>query len=127
MAKKTTAKKKPATKKKKRAGPATVESIIAECKVQVDKGLGTKRLSPEARAYWQDIYNKSVAKQLAKGDTWEADKVRVLPVAKKLGKVAAVLANGQIVLLWAAEAAAEAVRKDPTCPTPGGAGGYCEA
>jgi len=35
------------------------------------------------------------------------------------------LQTGNIVLKWAAEAAAIAVKVDPGCPNPG-AGGYCD-
>jgi hypothetical protein len=49
----------------------------------------------------------------------------VLPVSKKLGKVAAALATGNVVEKWAVEAASAAVQSDPKCPSVG-AGGYCD-
>jgi hypothetical protein len=110
---------------KKKPAP-TVASILKECQAKVKSGLGKKRLSKKAREFWTDEYTKSIAKQLGTpGSNWLVDRKRVLPVAKKLGKVAAALATGQIVLLWAAEAAAAAVKKDPGCPG-AGAGGYCD-
>lgn len=110
--------------KKKKPNP-TVASVLEECRVKVKSGLGRKRLSRKAREFWTDEYTKSIATQLATpGSNWLVDRKRVLPVAKKLGKVAAALATGQIVLLWAAEAAANAVKKDPGCPG-AGSGGYC--
>jgi len=113
-------------KKKPAPPPPTVESIMSECEKQVRSGLGKKRLSRQAREFWEDEYRKSIGAQLARpGSDWLVDRKRVLPVAKKLGKVAAALATGKIVLLWAADAAATAVKSDPGCPG-AGAGGYCE-
>jgi hypothetical protein len=117
MAKKTARKKKPAP---------TVESILKECIKEVKKGLGAKRASAKARKYWIDNSRLSIAAQLTRGGDWNADKKNVLPTAKKMGKVAAALATGKIVLLWAAEAAAEAVQADPRCPGGPGGGGYCD-
>lgn len=117
MAKKAARKKKPVP---------TVESILAECIKEVKKGLGVKRPSADARRYWIDNTRASIAVQLGKGGDWDADKKNVLPTAKKMGKAAAALATGKIVLLWAAEAAAEAVQKDPRCPGGPGGGGYCD-
>jgi hypothetical protein len=112
--------------KKKPAPAPTVASILAECQKQVKSGLGKKRMSLKAREFWTDEYTQSITKQLgAPGSDWLKDRKRVLPVAKKLGKVAAALATGQIVLLWAAEAASVAVQSDPGCPGVG-AGGYCD-
>lgn len=114
-------------KKKKPAPVPTVESILAECEKQVKSGLGKKRLSKKAREFWTDQYTKSIYKQLASPTSnWASDRKHVLPVAKKLGKVAAALATGKIVLLWAAEAASVAVKSDPGCPISVGAGGYCD-
>ena len=113
-------------KKNKAPTPPTVESILKECTKEVRKGLGGKRASKKAKEYWIDNSRKSIAAQLAKGGDWLVDRKRALPVAKKMGKVAAALATGKIVLLWAAEAAAEAVQADPGCPGGAGAGGYCD-
>lgn len=102
----------------------TVDSILNECIREVKKGLGVKRASAQARQYWTDNSRLSIAAQLSGGGDWNADKKNVLPTARKMGKVAAALATGKIVLLWAAEAAHEAVQADPRCPAVGG-GGYC--
>jgi hypothetical protein len=110
--------------KKRPAKPPTVESILKECEKTMKQGLGKKRLSKAARKFWTDAYTKSISDQLAGGGDWYEDRERVLPVAKKLGKVAAALSTGQIVLTWAAEAAAVAVKSDPSCAV--GAGGWCE-
>jgi hypothetical protein len=113
--------------KKQKAKPVpTVESILKECTKEVKKGLGAKRPSADARKYWIDESRVSIAKQLANGGDWNRDKKNVLPTARKMGKVAAALATGKIVLKWAAEAAAEAVQKDPRCPGGPGSGGYCD-
>ena len=112
--------------KKKPAPAPTVASVLAECQKKVKSGLGKKRMSLKTREFWTDEYTKSITKQLgAAGSNWLVDRKRVLPVAKKLGKVAAALATGNIILLWAAEAASAAVKKDPGCPG-AGAGGYCD-
>jgi hypothetical protein len=114
--------------KKKKTEPPSVESIMKECEKEVRKGLRKKKVSKAALDYWTDIYTASIDRQLkAKGDTWSKDRVRVLPVARKLGKVAAALTSKGMVLKWAAEAAAVAVRSDPGCPVDPGTGGYCEA
>ena len=104
----------------------TVDSIFKECAKEVIKGIGKKRVSKAARKYWVDNAKISIAAQFAKGDTWDKDKKNTLPVALKMGKIAAILANGQIILQWAAEAAALAVQEDPRCPNGGGGGGYCD-
>jgi hypothetical protein len=113
-------------KRKKTPVPPTVDSILAECIKEVKKGLGKKRPSPEARKYWIDNCTVSIANQLSKGGDWNSDKKNVLPTAKKMGKVAAALATGKIVLFWAAVAAAEAVQQDPRCPGGPGSGAYCD-
>jgi hypothetical protein len=110
---------------KKTKTPPTVDSILEECTVQVRRGLGKKRVSKQARAYWIDNGRRSIKAALDGGADWNKDRKNVLPTARKLGKVAAVLANGGIVLKWAAEAAAEAVQNDPRCPGVG-SGGYCD-
>lgn len=112
-------------KNSKKKGPPTVDSILKECEGQVKSGLGRKRMSKQARQHWEVEYRASIAKALKGGGNWLSDRKRVLPVAKKLGKVAAALSTGKIVLLWAAEAASVAVQNDPGCPG-AGAGGYCE-
>lgn len=113
--------------KKQKAKPVpTVDSILEECTKEVLKGLGRKRASKAARDYWTSESRASIQQKLKAGGNWVKDKKRVLPVARKMGKVAAALATGNLVLLWAAEAAAEAVQNDPGCPLPGpGQGGYC--
>jgi hypothetical protein len=115
-----------AKKARKKKPAPTVESILAECIKEVKKGLGPKRPTAEARAFWVDASKISIAKALANGGDWNVDRKNVLPTAKKMGKVAAALASGKIVLLWAAEAAAEAVQNDPRCPGGPGSGAYCD-
>lgn len=114
--------------KKAKAKPVpTVDSILAECTKEVVKGLGRKRASKAAREYWTNESRASIHQKLKDGGIWVKDKKRVLPIARKMGKVAAALATGNLVLLWAAEAAAEAVQNDPGCPIGGpGQGGYCD-
>lgn len=105
--------------------PPTVESIKKECAEEVRKGLGRKRLTKAARDYWDGIYTKSIQDALNNGGDWSQDRKRVLPVARKLGKVANALTTKNLVMKWAAEAASVAVKADPGCPSVG-AGGYCE-
>jgi hypothetical protein len=103
----------------------TVKSILAECEKACKAGLGKKRLSNTADKAWRKYYRSSIKKALHDGSDWLTDRKNVLVVAKKLGKTAAALTGGKIVLEWAAEAAREAVKKDPVCPTSGGSGKYC--
>src|SRR4029453_183988 len=113
-------------KKKKKKDPPTVDSILKECEKKVKSGLGKKRMTKAARDFWETEYRKSIATQLGTpGADWLKDRKRVLPVAKKLGKVAAALSSKKTVLLWAAEAASVAVKRDPGCPG-AGSGGYCD-
>ena len=105
--------------------PPTVESILKECTKEVKKGLGVKRASAKARKYWLDNSRASITAAIAAGGVWDTDKKNVLPTARKMGKVAAALSTGNIVLLWAAEAAAVAVQSDPRCPGVG-QGAYCD-
>ena len=113
--------------KKQKAKPVpTVDSILKECIKEGKKGLGAKRASAKARKYWIDESRISIAKQLTMGGDWNSDKKNVLQTARKMGKVAAALATGKIVLAWAAEAAAKAVENDPRCPSGPGRGGYCD-
>lgn len=106
--------------------PATVDEVIEECAKKVRSGLGRKRVSAAARTYWETEYRASITHQLKQpGANWTKDRLRVLPVAKKLGKVAAALSTGNIVLRWAAEAASVAVQADPGCPGVG-SGGFCD-
>lgn len=116
---------KKAKPRKKKPIP-TVNSILAECIKEVKKGLGAKRPSADARKYWIDNSKVSIAATLARGRDWNVDKKNVLPTARKMGKVAAALATGKIVLKWAAEAAAVAVQADPRCPADPGGGAYCD-
>ncbi len=115
-----------AKKSARKKSPPTVESILKECIKEVKKGLGAKRPSADARKFWIDKCRVSIATQLSAGGNWEADKKNVLPTARKMGKVAAALATGKIVLMWAAAAAADAVQADPRCPGGPGGGGYCD-
>lgn len=110
-----------------KAAPAgnTVKSILKEMTKEVKKGVGKKRFSKDARSYLIRNAKRSINIQLGKGDTWNKDKKNTLPVARKLGKIAAILANGQIILKWAAVAAAEAAQQDPRCPGVA-RGGYCD-
>ena len=109
--------------KKKKSAPPTVKSILSELDPAMRKGLGKKRLSAKARAYLKARYTGSVTKALEQNTDWTKDRKRVLKVAKKLGAVARVLSDGQIVLVWAAEAAANAVVGDPRCGM--GTGRWC--
>lgn len=103
------------------------EDVLDECIDAVQEGLGRKRAGAAAKSYWIKKATPNIKKQLTKLK-WEQAKKRVLPTATKMGGVAAVLTGElAVVPLWAAEAAAVAVRNDPKCPrSPGkGRGGFC--
>jgi hypothetical protein len=110
---------------KKPDKPPTVESIMDECRAAMRKGLGKKRLSKAASDYWETNHEAAIKKHLGGGADWLKDRAKVVPIARKLGKVAAALTDKGMVLKWAAEAAHEAVKRDPGCPLVGG-GGYCD-
>lgn len=100
-------------------------SLIRECTEDVLRGLGDKRPTKEARQYWVRMYSRSFRTALANGNDWELARKRVRRTAEKLGRVAASLSSGNLVLVWAAESAAIAVKADPGCPGTVGAGGFC--
>jgi hypothetical protein len=122
MAKK--AKKRKLSKKQK-----LVRLILRECTEKVRQGVGTKSVGQKARKYWTKGGLRSIRKQVNNNVDWEKAKIRVLPTAKKMGKVAAALTGDKfkVIPLWAAKAASEAVKHDPKCPPdPGhGRGGFC--
>ena len=102
-----------------------VRRILRECSERVRAGVGTKSVGQKARKYWTVRGLRSIRKQVNSNVDWEQAKKRVLPTAKKMGKVAAALTGDtlNVIPLWAAEAAAVAVKNDPKCPA--GAGGFC--
>ena len=104
----------------------TVDSILAECREAVAKGLGKKRLSRKASDYWETEHRSAIERELERGGDWHRDRKKALPVARKLGKVAAALTDRTIVLFWAAKAAHMAVRADTQCSRNGMRGGYCD-
>jgi hypothetical protein len=110
----------------KKPKPATANSVLNECQAAFEKGLGHKaHLTEAATAKWRKIYRVMIKRALAeRPGQWDKDKKNVLRVAKKLGKVAAALSEGPIVLMWAMEAASIAVRADPGCPV--AQGRYCD-
>ena len=104
----------------------TVESVLEECTRAVKTGLGQKKAGSAAANFWITRATPKIKFQLDSGVNWNHAKKRVLPTAKKMGKVAAVLAGDRKVIpLWAAEAAAVAVKNDPKCPGGPGSGGFC--
>ena len=102
------------------------EEVLEECIAAVKRGLGRKRAGAQAKEFWITRATPNIKRQL-KRVKWEQAKKRALPTAAKMGGVAAVLTGKlEIVPLWAAKAAAQAVKKDPKCPNPGpGRGGFC--
>ena len=104
----------------------TVDSIVDELTEEVRKGLGKKHVSQKAKDFWIVNTRQSVTDQLKNGgDTWDKDRKGALATARKMGKIAAILAGDGIVMAWAAEAAHDAVKNHPLCPVVGG-GGYCD-
>lgn len=124
MARKTTTGKKTGKNKQSSEKP-TVDSIIADCTVEVRRGLDGKTVLTEAREHWIRIYTKSIGEALGKGINWEGTtRARVLKTAYKLGTVSVALTGSGSIPLWVAEAAAVAVKKDPGCPVIG-SGSFC--
>ncbi len=106
--------------------PATVEQILEECTTAVIKGLGRKRAGRKAAEFWISRARPNIEAQVKMGTNWNLAKKRVLPTAVKMGRVAAVLTGDfKVVPVWAAEAAAVAVKRDPKCPGGSGSGGFC--
>jgi hypothetical protein len=102
-----------------------VRRILRECSAKVRVGVGTKSVGQKARKFWTVRGLRSIRKQVNNNVDWEKAKIRVLPTAKKMGKVAAALTGDtlNVIPLWAAKAAAAAVKNDPHCPA--GGGGFC--
>ena len=106
--------------------PATVKEILADFTTAVKAGLGNKTAGKAAKDFWINKATPNIQQQVNNNVDWEAAKKRALPTAKKMGKVAAVLAGERKVIpLWAAEAASVAVKNDPKCPNNPGRGGFC--
>jgi hypothetical protein len=120
---------KKATKRKHSKKQKLVRKIFRECSAKVRQGVGSKSVGKKARSYWTKRGLKSIRKQVNAGVDWDQAKKRVLPTATKMGKVAAALTGPtlNIIPLWAAKAASEAVKHDPKCPpvTGLGLGGFC--
>ena len=106
-----------------------VRRILRECSEKVRQGVGTKSVGRKAREYWTRNSLRAIRWQVENGVDWEKAKIRVLPTAKKMGKVAAALTGDKlhIIPLWAAIVASEAVKHDPKCPRGEGLirGGFC--
>jgi hypothetical protein len=102
------------------------EEVLDECITAVKRGLGRKRAGTQAKEFWITSATPKIKRQL-KSVKWEQAKKRALPTATKMGAVAAALTGKfEVVPLWAAKAAAKAVKQDPKCPNPGpGRGGFC--
>ena len=104
-----------------------LEVVLFECALHLGKGVGDHELTPEAFELWTTHYRETFAKGLSKpGARWSHDKKTVLPLAVKLGKLAAVLAGSRPISRDDAEQASDIVEQDPSCPTEPGAGKYCQ-
>ena len=103
-----------------------LEEVLDECIAAVKRGLGRKRAGAQAKEFWITSATPKIKKQLKRVE-WKKAKLRVLPTSTKMGAVAAALTGKfEVVPLWAAKAAANAVKQDPKCPNPGpGRGGFC--
>ena len=110
------------TKKEQRK--ELIRQILKECAAAVQEGLGSKRVGAKARRFWIARGTRSITRQVNANVNWSAAKKRVLPSAKKMGKLAAVMAGDlRVIPPWAAEGASLAIRKDRKCPP--GRGGFC--
>jgi hypothetical protein len=113
-------------KRKRSKKQLLVRRILRECSAKVRQGAGTKSVGQKARKYWTVRGLRNIRKQVNNNVDWEQAKKRVLPTAKKMGKVAAALTGEfHVIPLWAAKAAAVAVKTDPKCPGGPGRGGFC--
>ena len=103
---------------------ALIRQILEECSKAVEEGLGSKKVGAGARKFWITRGTISIARQVRGGTNWNKAKIRVLPSAKKMGKLAAVMAGDlKVIPPWAAEGASAAIRHDRKCPP--GRGGFC--
>jgi hypothetical protein len=120
---------KKAKKQKLNEKQELVRRILQECSAKILQGVGAKSVGQQARKYWTRRGTRNIRKQVNNNVDWEKAKIRVLPIAKKMGKVAAALTGDKLTVIppWAAKAAFEAVKHDPKCPpNPGiGRGGFC--
>jgi hypothetical protein len=102
-----------------------VKRILKESTSAVMAGVGTKKVGEKARKFWLTRGLKNIKIQVEAGVDWDKARKRVLPTAKKMGRVASVLTGEfRIIPPWAAEAASVAVKFDPKCPNVG-RGGFC--
>ena len=115
---------KTATLSKKEQKKLLIKQILEECSKAVEDGIGSKTVGGAAKKFWITRGLRRITTQVNKGTNWNQAKKRVLPSAKKMGKLAAVMAGDlKIIPPWAAEGASAAIRHDRKCPP--GRGGFC--
>jgi len=123
MAKK--AKKKAAKKTIRPVADRTLEAILVECALEVGRGVaGTATISDAARKFWHSDFRRSIKKALRDGERWSKGRRKVKPLSVKMGAHAASLAKSGVIGKAEAKAAADAIKKDPTCGPPG-SGKFC--
>lgn len=111
--------------------PATNPSktfILLECAVAVGRGVeskGSKKVSPEAVKEWRKFFSQGIQDALDANFPWSLSRANALKVARHMGQIASRKATGGIITKKEAKAAAEEVKKDKACPSPGGGGRFC--
>ena len=104
-----------------------LEVVLFECALHLGRGVGDHELIQEAFDLWSKHYRETFAEGLKNPKArWNHDKKTVLPLAVKLGKLAAVLAGSNPISRDDAQQASDIVEQDPSCPTEPGAGKYCQ-
>jgi hypothetical protein len=104
--------------KKKKENPP-LEVVLIECAFHLGKGVGDAKIKLEAFEWWTARYRETFEKQLQNPKAyWKRDKEKVLPLAVKLGKLAAVLAAPHPIDQNVAQRACYIVEQDPSCPPP---------
>jgi cell division septation protein DedD len=103
-----------------------LDEVLIECAFHLGRGVGDATVTADAYALWTTHYRETFAEGLKHPKAnWKRDKRTVLPLATKLGRVAAALAAPNPIDEDTAQAASDIVEQDPSCPTDPGQGKYC--
>jgi hypothetical protein len=69
------------------AAPQPIDYILSDCFLAVGQAVGTQKpLDPEAIGWWRERYRAAFLSAMARGNSWERDRQRVMAVGRFLGE-----------------------------------------
>ena len=118
-------KKKSSSKKKPKVW--TKEDVLADWMGPLQKGLGSKKLSPAVKATFEAQLLKTIESRLQNpANDYNKDRKNVRTVAKALGKICKELTGpAAVVQLAVFEVSFAASQLHHKCPSTGGSGKWC--